>query len=83
MVYCIELINIFAVDVCVFKFFKLPTKILPSDRLFWRGVCLGLLSSARIIAVALLILLLQHDDLRNVSTVKLHFHGFHNLNTVE
>jgi hypothetical protein len=58
VVYCIELINIFAVVVCVFKFFKLPTKFLPSDRFFWRGVCLGLLPSARIIAVALLILLL-------------------------
>jgi hypothetical protein len=58
MVYCIELINIFADVVGVFKFFKLPTEFLPSDRLFWRGVCLDLLPSPRIVAVALLILLL-------------------------
>ena len=58
MVYCIELINIFAVFVCVFKFFKLPTEFLSSNRFFWRGVCLGLQPSPSIVAVALLILLL-------------------------
>jgi hypothetical protein len=86
MVYCIELINIFAVVVGVFKFFKLPTEILPSDGLFWRSMCLGLLPSPRIVGITRLILLLEHNDLRDVSTVELHVHGFHHLgrgNTVE
>jgi hypothetical protein len=58
MVYCIELINIFAVIVGVFKFFKLPAEIFPSNRLFRRRVCLGLLPSPSIVAITLLILLL-------------------------
>ena len=58
MVYCIELINIFAVVVGVFKFLKLPAEIFPSNRLFWRSVCLGLLPAPSIVAITLLILLL-------------------------
>lgn len=86
VVYRVELIYIFAVDLGVFKLFKLPTEILPSDRLLWRSVRLSLLPSPHILAITLLILLLQDNDLRDVSSMKLHVNGFHNLgrrNTVE